>query len=273
LRPLITDDSVTTLGAEARGAVVVAGSHAGVYPARWLAALGIAAVVLNDASGGREGAGVAGLDLLDACGVPATAVSHLSARIGDGRDCLERGVLSHVNKQAAGQGCLVGESCHRAVERLRGGRWATALTGGASPGPESRHLLATGMPEVWAVDSAALLRPQDAGQILLTGSHGGLLGGRAASAAKAPVRAIVYNDAGIGIDDAGIGRLAALDERDIVAATVSAASARIGDGLSTYGEGILSAVNRSAAALGIAVGLSARDFVTIVSINASGNRP
>ena len=56
-------------------------------------------------------------------------------------------------------------------------------------------------------------------------------------------------------------RLPALDARGIAAATVAAASARIGDARSTYEDGILSRVNRGAAALGIAPGISAREFV------------
>ena len=71
----------------------------------------------------------------------------------------------------------------------------------------------------------------------------------------------LYNDAGIGKDEAGISRLPALDLRGIAAATVSAASARIGDARSTYEDGIVSRVNARAAALGLRDGVSAREFV------------
>ena len=52
--------------------------------------------------------------------------------------------------------------------------------------------------------------------------------------------------------------------RNIASATVAAASARIGDARSTYEDGILSRVNSCAAALGVAPGISAREFVAIV---------
>ena len=65
---------------------------------------------------------------------------------------------------------------------------------------------------------------------------------------------------GIGKDEAGVSRLPALAARGIAAATVSAASARIGDARSTYEDGIVSRVNTRAAALGLREGLSARDF-------------
>ncbi|MGH7211165.1 MAG: hypothetical protein ACREF1_06845, partial [Acetobacteraceae bacterium] len=73
--------------------------------------------------------------------------------------------------------------------------------------------------------------------------------------------AALFNDAGIGIEWAGIARLAALDARGIAAATVAAASARIGEARSTLEDGVLSAVNASAAALGAAVGARAWDVV------------
>jgi hypothetical protein len=66
---------------------------------------------------------------------------------------------------------------------------------------------------------------------------------------------------GIGKDEAGTSRLPALDARGIVAATVSAASARIGDARSTYEDGIISRVNTRATALGLHAGISALEFV------------
>ena len=69
------------------------------------------------------------------------------------------------------------------------------------------------------------------------------------------MRGALYNDAGIGKDEAGVSRLPALDARGIAAATVSAASARIGDARSTYEDGIISRVNASAAALGLREGI------------------
>ncbi len=97
--------------------------------------------------------------------------------------------------------------------------------------------------------------------IVVTGSHGGLLGGKPETALKYDVRGALYNDAGIGKDEAGVSRLPALDRRGIAAATVAAASARIGDARSTYQDGIVSRVNARAAALGLGEGISACEFV------------
>jgi hypothetical protein len=73
--------------------------------------------------------------------------------------------------------------------------------------------------------------------------------------------AAIYNDADRGIDDCGISRLPALDQRGIAGATVSAWSARIGDGLSTYRDGFVSAVNNAAARCGGEIGISAAELV------------
>jgi hypothetical protein len=119
-------------------------------------------------------------------------------------------------------------------------------------------------PQVWALDSASLVAPEHHDAIVITGSHGGLLGGRPETALKYDVRAAFYNDAGIGIDDAGVSRLPALDRRGIAALTVAAASARIGDARSSYEDGVLSRVNGSAAALGLKPGMTAHDAVAIL---------
>ena len=79
---------------------------------------------------------------------------------------------------------------------------------------------------------------------------------------KVAVFAAVFNDADRGIDDCGVSRLPALDARNIAGATVSAWSARIGDGLSTYRDGMVTAVNETAARRGGEIGIPAAELVT-----------
>jgi hypothetical protein len=258
---ILTADSITRIGAEARGVVVVNGSHGGVYAAYVAAKLGVAAVIFNDAGIGRERAGIAGLDFLADLGVPAAAIGHMTARIGDGADMLARGVVTAANGAAAALGCAADMPCRAAALALAHGAGA-----GRAPPPalESVFLISVRPPPVWALDSASAVGPEHRGAIVVTGSHGGLLGGKPETALKYDARAALFNDAGIGIDEAGTTRLPALDRRGIAAATVAAASARIGDARSTYEDGILSRVNARAAALGAAPGVRARDFVAIL---------
>ena len=118
---------------------------------------------------------------------------------------------------------------------------------------------------VIGIDSNGLVIAGDAGAIVITGSHGGLLGGKPESAIKVDARAAIFNDAGIGIDAAGLSRLPALEARRIAGACVSHLSARIGDARSTFEDGIISAVNATAAAQGGKAGQTCREFVGVIS--------
>jgi hypothetical protein len=259
--PLVTD-SVTMLGADARGRAAIAASHAGGYAAYLAAKAGVKAVILSDAGVGRDRAGISGLALLADLGVPAAAIGHRSARIGDGIDCAKRGILSCVNAPAAALGLRAGMHANVALDLLA----ASALPPSPAPPPqeETRRRVAEAEAPgvaVLAIDSASLVEPGDVGAIVLTGSHGALLGGRPETAIKVAVFAAVYNDADRGIDDCGIARLPALDQRGIAGATVSAWSARIGDGLSTYRDGVVTAINETAARCGGEIGMTAAALV------------
>lgn len=257
--PLVLD-SVTQLDGSARGLVACCASHGAIYAAWYAARQGVAGLLLHDAGIGRERAGVGGVFWLEQRFVPAAAVAHDSARIGDGADMVARGVLSTVNSAAAALGLEVGMRAATALDILVAARLPAAEAPGGMA--EARRVLAEDGPaRVVALDSNGLVGPEDAGQVIVTGSHGGLLGGRPGSAVKADVLAAIYNDAGIGIEGAGLSRLPALAARGIAAATVSAFSARIGDATSSWEDGYISALNAPAEARGGCIGLSTRDFV------------
>src|ERR1700724_2659137 len=259
---IIVADSITRVGeGEAAGAVVVNASHGGIYAAYLAAKLGAAAAIFNDPGVGRARAGIAGLDYLQELGIAAATIGHDTARIGDGADMMARGVITHANRLAEALGCRPGMACRGAAAALRA---AGPAQHAPPPALEAAFLLIPEPPPVWALDSASLVAPEHHDAIVITGSHGGLLGGRPETALKYDVRAAFYNDAGIGIDEAGVSRLPALDQRGIAAATVSTATARIGDARSTYEDGILSHVNARAMTFGLAPGMPAREAVAIL---------
>ncbi|MGE0098116.1 MAG: hypothetical protein AB7S86_07180 [Hydrogenophaga sp.] len=99
------------------------------------------------------------------------------------------------------------------------------------------------------IDSITELQPADAGCIALSGSHGGLSSARYALAVR-PLLS-VFNDAGIGLDEAGIAGLALLQSHGLAACAVSHRSARIGQAASTLDDGVVSCANDEAQALGI----------------------
>jgi hypothetical protein len=257
----VVADTITKIPDDAEGRVVVSGSHGGVYPGYLAAKAKVRAVVLNDAGVGKDEAGIESLPYLEALGIAATTVSHLSCRIGDTADMLARGRISHANAPARAAGASVGMACHEAIDRLtqavhvvhspeplREGRSEVP----AAPGAKRRILL---------LDSAAMVLPEDAGHIVVTGSHGGLVGGVPATALRTDGFAAVFHDAGVGIDGAGLTRLPALETRGIAAFTVAAASARIGDARSIFEDGRISALNAGATRLGAQLGQSAREVL------------
>ena len=258
---VVAADSVTHLQ-DISGDVLVAGSHGGIVAAYLGAKAGAHAMVLNDAGLGKDRAGIAGLSWLETLGMAAAAVSHWSARIGNGADMLARGVISHVNVYAALCGVVAGQSCGEAAARMRG---ANPPRQAPEPYAEGRWRMAEGTPEVWALDSIGKLETGDAGKILVIGSHGALHGGRPETALAVNAAAAVFNDAGLGADRIGITRLPALAQRNIPAVAVDCMSARIGDGRSMWETGIVLHVNAPAAAAGATRGMSVQQFAGTVS--------
>ncbi len=112
------------------------------------------------------------------------------------------------------------------------------------------------------VDTIAHIQPQDAGHVVICGSHGGMSSGEYAARVRAA--AVFFNDAGGGKEDAGRAALPFLDAHGIAAGTVSHDSAMIGDALETWSAGVLSAVNQRARAAGYASGTPLRDAVRSV---------
>jgi uncharacterized protein YunC (DUF1805 family) len=253
-------DSITDARDEHRGQIVISGSHGGLYPAAVASAAGIRAVLFNDAGIGLDQAGVAGVLALAETGMAAAAIDSKSCLIGSAEDALERGVITTVNRLASECGIETGMPVSQAVLALQ-----------AAPEPEGQmprveearyevELEENGL-TLLLVDSASLVKPEDEGKIIITGSHGSLIGGNPARALKAKARIAVFNDAGVLTDEVGISRLPALDERGVAAVTVSHETAKIGDARSALETGSISKVNNHARQINAAPGTKLRDWL------------
>jgi hypothetical protein len=106
-----------------------------------------------------------------------------------------------------------------------------------------------------------------AGAVIVTGSHGGVSAGRFAVQAR-PL-AVVFNDAGVGKDRAGVQALVLLQAHGMAACTVSHATARIGDARSTLDEGLISHANEAARSLGALEGMACRDWINVLLSRAA----
>ncbi len=252
---VILRDSITDAGPGDAGKVVISGSHGGLYPAALASEAGLRAVLFNDAGIGLEKAGIGGVMALDQVGMAAAGVDCMSARIGDAGDALAHGRISAVNKAAEALGMAVGMRVQEAVRLLQN---APAPGGKLPPYQEaqSSRVLRPDTAPVYLLDSASMVGPEHVGQVVITGSHGGLIGADPARALKAKARIAVFNDAGLGPDEVGAARLPALAAQGLAAVTVSAETARIGDAVSALETGVISRTNGPAMVLGARPGKS-----------------
>ncbi|TDR93423.1 hypothetical protein [Enterovirga rhinocerotis] len=252
-------DTITKLYEKHRGAVVVSGSHGAIY-AGYCAAKGhVRAVIQNDAGIGKDRAGIASLAFLDELRIAAAVTDSATCRIAQAADMWAGGIISHVNETAAALGCKPGDTVRACAEKM--------LKAAPSDAPvpsigEARFVVSDnpGEPSVIGIDSASLFKPEDAGNIVVTASHGGLVGGLPDNTTP-DVWAATYNDAGGAKDGTGHARLPDFDRRGLAAATVSNMSARIGDARSHLADGIISHVNETAKRRGGAPGQTLKAFI------------
>ncbi len=116
--------------------------------------------------------------------------------------------------------------------------------------------------KILTVASCSFVRDEHRSHVVVSESYGGRY--NAFNAAKWGVRGVIMNDAGIGKDDAGICGLDYLDQIDSAAATADAQTCHIGDGDHLLDHGIISHVNRAAAALGCTSGQSVHECAELM---------
>lgn len=258
-RVLVTDSLTYCDGRVTPLDVVVGGSFIGAYPAALALRQGARGVIGNAAGVGKSAAGIAGLALADRWDVPCAALSEQSARLADGLDSYRAGIVAHANGAARRLGIEPGQECAEAARRMLaappGERGRAAEIAESAPrvvweGSEGRVL---------ALPSVGLARPEHARSVLCAGSHAGLVTWRYVRGYTFPVAGVICNDAGVGKDRSGVLGLEPLARDGIAAAAVAHWSACIGDGESTFREGVVSFTNPLAEAAGVRVGLAARE--------------
>ena len=236
--------------------VVVSASYSGVLPARFVAERAPRAAIGLDCGIGPEGAGIAGLWYYEALGIPAATTDVMTVLLGDGVDVVENGVVSRVNAPAAACGVQPGMPVRDAALILLRtdpvARSAAEITNRTvmEEGPDGRQVV--------CADSIAFGTDEDTDRnVLVTAGHTG----RSAVPYLRKVRpwGFICSDGGRGRDDSGIAGLKIVEEDGLAGATVDARTARMGDGLSSYHDGIISAVNAGARARGVEIGMRAAE--------------
>src|SRR5699024_5303818 len=112
-------------------------------------------------------------------------------------------------------------------------------------------------------DSIAFGLPEDRGTaVLVTAGHTG----RSAVPylEKVSPHAFICSDGGMGRDGSGVAALPVLAARGVAGAAVDARTARMGDALSSWETGVISAANELAREAGITEGMSCREAAELL---------
>jgi hypothetical protein len=118
--------------------------------------------------------------------------------------------------------------------------------------------------QVVVIDSLALLVADDARSIMVAGSHGAVLPLDDRMLLNGDAMGALFSDAGFGKHGIGVRRIQKLDSVGKPGAAVSVTSARLGNGMSVLESGILSFVNSTASACGARIGMTAREYVSVL---------
>jgi hypothetical protein len=179
----------------------------------------------------------------------------MSIILGDGVDAYNNGRISFANRPARDCGVEIGMPAHEAamlmLENDPGtpGAYDVSNRTCVEDGPDGRKIIVT--------DSIVFGTDEDRRNVLVTAGHTGRSGARHIQTVS-PF-GFICSDGGRGRDDSGIAGLPITNELGIAGATVDARNARLGDGMSTYRDGTISAANDLAIACGVIVGMPARE--------------
>ncbi|MGI4815043.1 MAG: hypothetical protein ACRYG5_03940 [Janthinobacterium lividum] len=235
-----------------------AGAPTGAMPLR----PGVKAWIAHEGGPGKDQAGIGGLALAQQFGIPAASIATMTGGLSQGMTLIT-GTVSHANEAAMKLGVRAGQTGGEAAKlMLKAPKGHPCdLTGIID---ETLYEVdSTPQGKTFAVWSFSRVEGQHPDDVFCVASHGGKV--MAQYALRVKPRGLIANDAGGGLDNSGMDGLAAVDELcGIPAATVSADSARIGDALSTYNDGIISAANDTALRIGVKVGMSARDAARLM---------
>ena len=234
--------------------VLVTASYIGVLPARLVHDHLPRAVIGFDGGVGPQGANIAGLWYFEALNIPAAAADVMSIILGDGVDTYHNGRISFINRPAQDCGVRVGMAVHEAARRMLdhdpGTPSAYQVTNRrvVHETPDGRQIVVT--------DSIVFGTQADRRNVLVTAGHTGRSGAR--HIIKVRPFGFVCSDGGRGRNDSGMAGLDITNAEGIAGATVDATRARMGDGMSTYVDGVISGAKALALECGVRTGMPAQ---------------
>ncbi len=255
-------DSAYHVAAENRGRdIVINASYCGVLPARFIGRHRPRGSVGVDCALGPAGAAIAGLWYLEALNLPAAVADVRTVILGDGVDLYRQGRISYFNRPAADCG-VAQEMPVETAAKLMLDHDPAALEAEEITNRAILYTNDSGR-SVVAIDSIAFGEAADRRNVLVTAGHTG----RSAVPYLLQVRphGFICSDGGMGRENSGVAGMHEAGRQGIPGAAVDARLARMGDGLSSYHDGVISAANDLAMQAGVRIGMSAAEAARILA--------
>lgn len=241
--------------------VVVVGSYCGLRVLAPIFTDGVKAVIATDGGIGKDEAGISGLKHGETIGVPVAAIAAMSAETSNGRSTL-LGEISRANAQARALGVELGMPAYEAAALL-----AKAPVGRPIPterGGEAGPVVVEETPRgrIWASPGTTSITEQIPKDIVCSGANSSRV--MSDGVLRMAAKGAIASDAGIAMNNTAVEGVTLLTEHGIPAASVSTMTARLGEGLSTWNDGIISVANEVAAELGVKVGMTAKEAARLM---------
>ena len=241
--------------------VIVVGSYCGTRILAPMFTRGIKAVIATDAGIGKDDAGISGLKHGETIGVPVATIAVMSADTSNGRSTL-LGEISRANAQARALGIAPGMVAYEAAERL-----AKAPAGKPIPTPLGSEEAAVVVEQtvrgrIWATPGTTAIKEQIPNDVICSGANSSRV--FSDGVLRMAAKGAIANDAGIAKNNSAVEGVKLLGERGIPAAAAATMSARLGEGLSTWNDGVVSAFNPVAAARGVKAGMPVKEAARLM---------
>ena len=242
--------------------VIVVGSYCGVRVLAPMFTRGVKAVIATDAGIGKDNAGISGLLHAETIGVPVATIAALSAETSNGRETLLLGTISRANAQARALGVETGMIAYEAAARLTKAPPGKSIP--TSPGEEEAAVVVetTAKGRIWATPGTTAIKEKVPNDVVCSGANSSRVSSD--GILRMGAKGSIANDAGIARNNTAVEGIALLEEKGVPSAAVSTMSARLGEGMSTWNDGIISVLNAPAAKLGVKVGMTAKDAARLM---------
>jgi len=222
---------------------------------------GVKAIIALDAGIGKDEAGITALATGEQHGVPVASVATLSADVANGRS-VAWGTISRANAPARALGVAPGQIAYDAAVRMLKAPLGKPVEVAATWDEHPRVVEEYPRGKIWASTSSFVFKRKIPTDVICIAANSGRV--FAESLIEIGPRGGIANDSGMGKNNSGIAGLKILAEHGIAACSVAAMSARIGDGMSTWNDGVISAANTIAMERGVKVGMTAKEAARLM---------